>query len=124
MSGHEKKYILSIDLGTSGCKSAIVSTTTDVIGWEYEEVPVYFFPNGGAENNPKDYWNGFYRTTKRLMEKELVPASGLRGAKGAATRACCPQSTDAQMQTARNACARREAFRIGSAPLLKTFYPV
>lgn len=77
MTAGKEKYILSIDLGTSGCKTAIVSTTTKVLGWEYEEVPVCFFPNGGAENNPKDYWNGFYRTTKRLLQKELVPAEDI-----------------------------------------------
>ncbi len=63
---------LAVDLGTSGCKTAIISLSGKVLGWEFQEVPLKVLPNGGAEQDPHDWWNAFLFTAKRLIAKNLV----------------------------------------------------
>lgn len=71
------KYILSIDLGTSGSKTALVSTRGEVVDFEYQEVPLYLFSGGGAEQNPDDWWSAIMTTSKKLLAKGLVPAEDI-----------------------------------------------
>jgi len=44
----DKKYILAIDLGTSGPKTALVSTHGEVVDFEFEKTQLLLFPNGGG----------------------------------------------------------------------------
>ncbi len=67
-------FILAVDLGTSGCKSALVSAAGRVIGWEFKPVPLHLYPDGGAEQDPADWWNAFLETAGRLIQKGLVPS--------------------------------------------------
>lgn len=64
--------VLAVDLGTSGCKTAIISATGKVLGWEFMEVPLLVLPNGGAEQNPRDWWNAFLLTSRKLISKGLT----------------------------------------------------
>ena len=41
-----EKYILAIDLGTSGPKSALISTRGEVIDYEFENVDLLILPEG------------------------------------------------------------------------------
>ncbi len=72
MSTTDEKYILAIDLGTSGSKTALISVYGEVVDFEYQEVPLHLLPNGGAEQNPDDWWNAIMSTAKRLIGKGLV----------------------------------------------------
>jgi xylulokinase len=67
------KYILAVDLGTSGPKVALFSTQGELIGSEFEETKVVLFPDGGAEQSPDDWWNAIETASKRLLAKGLVP---------------------------------------------------
>jgi xylulokinase len=69
------QYILAVDLGTSGCKAALVSVHGKVLAWEFESVETLLFPNGGAEQDPQAWWNAFLRVAKRLTAQGLVPVS-------------------------------------------------
>ncbi|MBW2092654.1 MAG: xylulose kinase, partial [Deltaproteobacteria bacterium] len=73
MTKNNQKYILAIDLGTSGSKTALVSIYGKVVDFEFQEVPLILLPKGGAEQNPEDWWNAIMTTSKRLLDKELVP---------------------------------------------------
>ncbi|MDO8753033.1 MAG: FGGY family carbohydrate kinase, partial [Anaerolineales bacterium] len=66
------KFILAIDLGTSGPKVAIFSTQGELIGSEFEETPVLLPPAGGAEQSPDDWWNAIETAGKRLLARGLV----------------------------------------------------
>ncbi len=70
-------YILAVDLGTSGCKTALVSVSGHVAGWEFQEVPLIVLPGGGAEQNPQDWWNAFIATAKKLIGRGLVPVEDI-----------------------------------------------
>jgi xylulokinase len=74
MSAQEEKYILAIDLGTSAAKVAMISIHGDVIGWEDEPIPLHVLPKGGAEQDPENWWDAIMRTSKRLMDRGLIPS--------------------------------------------------
>lgn len=76
MSAREA-YVLAVDLGTSGCKSALVSLSGKVAGWEFQAVPLRVLPNGGAEQAPQDWWDAFVATAGRLIARGLVPAADI-----------------------------------------------
>jgi len=69
----ENKYILCIDLGTSGPKVSLVNMQGEVLMHEFEPTPMSFLPNGGAEQKPADWWNAVKTAAKRLLARRLVP---------------------------------------------------
>ena len=68
----EDKYILAIDLGTSGPKVALVSTQGELIGSEFEETKLMLLPEGGAEQSPSEWWEAITKAVKRLLDKGLI----------------------------------------------------
>jgi xylulokinase len=73
VSNNDIRYILTIDLGTTGAKSALVSTCGEIIDCEFEETPLNLLPNGGAEQSPDEWWDAIIKSSKRSLEKGLVP---------------------------------------------------
>lgn len=69
-----RKYILAIDMGTSGPKVALVSVRGEVAASEFEPTPLLLLPNGGAEQRPDDWWNAITAAARRLLGRGLVPA--------------------------------------------------
>lgn len=67
-----EKYILAIDLGTSGPKIALFSLQGDLIGSEFQENRVLLLPDGGAEQSPAEWWQAIDSAVKRLLGKNLV----------------------------------------------------
>jgi len=65
-------YILAVDHGTSGIKSAIVSVHGEVLSFAFEPTPIYFSPGGGAEQKPEDWWNALIAATCRLTQKSGI----------------------------------------------------
>jgi len=76
------EYVLAIDLGTSGCKAALVSVHGQVAAWEFEAVQTHLFPNGGAEQDAQDWWSALLRVSKTLIARAVVPATQI-------TAVCC-----------------------------------
>lgn len=73
MSAPANKYILSIDLGTSGPKVGLYSSRGEHIAHEFEPTPLYLFPNGGAEQKPDEWWRAITTAAKRLLAGRSVP---------------------------------------------------
>jgi xylulokinase len=71
--------ILAIDLGTSGCKAALITTRGEVLAWESEEVKTILFPNGGAEQRPQDWWNALRNTARKIIASGVVEPSRIVG---------------------------------------------
>ena len=69
----KEKYILAIDLGTSGPKVALFTSQGEMLGSEFEETKLLLFPNGGAEQSPADWWDAIQTSVKRLLVRNLVP---------------------------------------------------
>lgn len=73
----KEPYILAVDLGTSGCKTALVSISGHVVGWEYQEVSLLIPSPGAAEQNPEDWWQALLVTSRKLIGKGLVPVESI-----------------------------------------------
>jgi xylulokinase len=72
-----KEYIIAIDHGTSGIKVALVSTLGQIIDFEFCPTPTHYFPGGGAEQDPEDWWQAFLTAIKKLLAKINVPGSSI-----------------------------------------------
>lgn len=71
------KYVLAIDHGTSGLKTSIISMHGDVMAFEFEKTPIFFFPGGGAEQDPQDWWNALINTARRVVSRNVVPPEAI-----------------------------------------------
>jgi xylulokinase len=70
-----EKYILAVDLGTSGPKSALVTTGGEVVDYEFKKNEVILLPDGGAEQRPDEWWDTIIYTAKKVIAKQLVPVN-------------------------------------------------
>ena len=68
-TGKSQQYILAVDHGTSGVKVAIVTVHGKVIDFESGPTPIHFFPGGGAEQDPEDWWRAFMTASARLLRR-------------------------------------------------------
>jgi xylulokinase len=91
---HEPCF-LAVDLGTSGCKTAIITLSGRVLGWEFMEVPMHILPNGGAEQDPRDWWNAFLLTSRKLINKKLVEVEAIQAV-------CCSTQGEGTVAVDRN----------------------
>lgn len=67
-------YTLAVDLGTSGAKVALVSTDGEIAGHEAEPTALRLLPEGGAEQDPDDWWRAIVTATRRLLARVPVSA--------------------------------------------------
>ena len=79
MSDSQKKYILAIDHGTGGPKTAIVSTHGEVVDWAFQEVPLHVEKGGGVEQDPNDWWNAIIKTAKQVINNGKVSVNDIVG---------------------------------------------
>lgn len=61
--------VLSVDLGTSGIKVALVKENGEILSWDKEPLDLILYENGGAEQSPFDWWKAFINVSKRLLSK-------------------------------------------------------
>jgi len=71
------KLIMTVDLGTSGPKVALFDTTGKLVGYEFEEVPLLLFENGGVEQRPSDWLNSIKKAYSRLILQTKVDPKGI-----------------------------------------------
>jgi xylulokinase len=70
--------ILAVDLGTSGMKTALITASGRVLGWESEPVKLYITPDGGAEQSPDEWWATFITASQRLLKRGLAPVESIK----------------------------------------------
>ena len=78
------RYVIGIDLGTSGTKTVLFDETGQVIASHTIEYPLYQPQNGYAEQEPADWREAAFDTVRTVMDKsgiapEDVKAIGLSG---------------------------------------------
>ncbi len=61
------KYVLAIDLGTSGPKVALVSHLGKILGTATESVDLLLDGSGGAEQDPHAWWRAIALAARRTM---------------------------------------------------------
>ena len=62
-------YVLGVDLGTSGPKVALVTTDGAILDHDNEQIDLILLPNGGAEQDPGQWWRAIVTTTRRLVDR-------------------------------------------------------
>ena len=74
-------YILAYDIGTTGVKTCLfgVDKTIKSIASASQDYPLYILPNGGAEQDGDDWWNGMCNTTAEIFKKTDVKPSEISG---------------------------------------------
>jgi len=70
-------HILAIDLGTTACKVALVTAGGKVAALETEPNRLYLLPDGGAEQDPGEWWAAVDRAVKRLLGRGAVPPGAI-----------------------------------------------
>ena len=78
------RYVIGIDLGTSGTKTVLFDETGQVIASHTIEYPLYQPQNGYAEQEPADWREAAFDTVRAVMDKsgiapDAVKAIGLSG---------------------------------------------
>jgi xylulokinase len=68
-----QRHILAIDLGTSALKVALVSVAGQVVASEQEDCRIDLLPDGGAEQDPAEWWALISCASSRLMARAVVP---------------------------------------------------
>jgi len=69
---------LAIDLGTSCMKTALITTSGKVLGWKSQPIQLIVTPDGGAEQNPQEWWQAFIDCTRRLLHNHPGAAQAVR----------------------------------------------
>jgi len=76
------KYLIGIDIGTSGTKTVLFGTNGNVISSSTVEYPLYQPQNGWAEQEPTDWWNATVETLKAVtkdIDSTQIAGIGLSG---------------------------------------------
>ncbi len=78
------KYLIGIDLGTSGTKTVLFDENGESLASATVEYPMYQPQNGWAEQDPAHWWNACVSTLRQVMDKagvakEAVAGIGLSG---------------------------------------------
>lgn len=60
------KYLIGIDIGTSGTKSVLFDIQGNVVASALKEYPLYQPQNGWAEQDPRDWWDAVCSTLREL----------------------------------------------------------
>jgi xylulokinase len=66
------RLVLAVDLGTTALKVALVSTDGEVVASEQEQCRVTLLPDGGAEQDPEDWWALIVKASTRLLHSGAV----------------------------------------------------
>ena len=70
----DKKYIMSIDQGTTGTRVILFNRNGDIHSAAYREIKQIFPQPGWVEHNPKDYWKTVMDCTKDALRNGKVKA--------------------------------------------------
>jgi xylulokinase len=71
------RYVLAFDLGSGGLKAAVVDDTGQVAASVSEPVTTYLLPEGGAEQDPLEWWESLCRAAKRVIHDSGVPTEAI-----------------------------------------------
>jgi len=74
-----KTYLIGVDLGTMGTKSAIFDTGGKLVAEAYEESKLYYPKPGWVEQDPDEIYGSAIRTIRSCVEQSGIDASQVAG---------------------------------------------
>ncbi len=74
-------YAITFDIGTTGVKTCVfeISDTIKLLGSASEGYKLYVFPDGGAEQDPDEWWTAMCNTSKKAVAEAGIDASLIEG---------------------------------------------
>ena len=72
-------YLLGIDVGTSGTKTALFDTGGSLISAKTVEYEMYQPNNGWAEQNPSDWWHATVKGISAVLASSKIDAHDIKG---------------------------------------------
>ncbi len=72
MSVAASRHVLAVDLGTSGCKVAVVRLDGHVESFAFERVATHVVGSLGVEQEPEDWWRSLVAATARALSASGV----------------------------------------------------
>lgn len=73
------RYLLGIDLGTSGVKSILFDCQGRQIAQETAEYPLYQPENGWAEQEPEDWWRAVCHSIREMLHTSRISPDSICG---------------------------------------------
>lgn len=75
------KYVIAYDVGSTGIKTCLfrISECIELIGSAIEGYELTVLQNGGAEQNPYDWWDAMCHTTKKVLSENNVKPNMIQG---------------------------------------------
>ncbi len=77
VDGDKQVYVLAIDLGSGGHKIALISDKGEVVASAEEKIVTLMLPNGGAEQDPEEWWQKALHGSKKVLKEAAVPSSDI-----------------------------------------------
>lgn len=95
-------HILAVDLGTSGCKVALVAEDGTVAGWAFRPVPVHIIGGHGAEQSPDSWWRAFQDSAGEALANSRIDRASV-------TAVCCSTQGEGTIAVDRDGNALMDA---------------
>ena len=76
-----KKYVISYDIGTTGVKTCLFEIDKEItlISAAMEGYKLYTLPDGGAEQDPEEWWSAICSTTKKVFSECSITPKQIEG---------------------------------------------
>jgi len=68
VAARHNEFILAADLGTSGCKCALIGPDATVHSWAFCPVSLHVVGEVGAEQDPEDWWKAFIGSARQVLQ--------------------------------------------------------
>lgn len=77
----ETTYVIAYDIGTTGVKTCLfaIHEVIELLAADMEGYALYILEDGGAEQDPQEWWDAMCQTTKRLFTKTEVRPEQVSG---------------------------------------------
>lgn len=74
-------HVIAYDVGTTGVKTCLfeISDKITLIDSAMEEYDLYIMENGGAEQDPNQWWHALCYTTFKVLESSKIPKESISG---------------------------------------------
>lgn len=75
------RFVIAYDIGTTSVKTCIYSLENkiELVASSLKEYPINILENGGAEQNPDDWWNAMRYTTRYLLRTSSISPETIKG---------------------------------------------
>ncbi len=85
------RYLLGIDVGTTGCKTELIDIDGNSISKAYREYPLIFPKNSWVEQDPEEgWWKSTVETTREVLVKSAIDPKEIAGVSISCTNSLVP----------------------------------